>query len=70
MIGSLAVATQGAANFIRPDAGWALFIITLIMWFAPKIATVLDVISRPALRNSFGGVARFIATRSPRPFSS
>lgn len=60
VIGSLAVATQGAMNFIRPDAGMALFIITLIMWFAPKIATVLDVISRPALRRSFGGAGRFV----------
>jgi membrane glycosyltransferase len=61
LLGSLAVATQGAANFIRPDAGLALFVITLIMWFAPKIATVIDVVSRPALRRSFGGAARFIA---------
>jgi membrane glycosyltransferase len=62
LLGSLAVATQGAANFIRPDAGIALFVITLIMWFAPKIATVIDVVSRPALRRSFGGAARFIAS--------
>src|SRR5438477_5137189 len=40
----------------------ALFVITLIMWFAPKIATVLDVVSRPALRNAFGGAARFIVS--------
>jgi len=33
----------------------ALFVITLTMWFAPKIATVLDVVSRPVLRRSFGG---------------
>ncbi|MEA2906431.1 MAG: rane glycosyltransferase, partial [Alphaproteobacteria bacterium] len=62
VLGSLAVTTQGAANFIRPDAGMALFVITLVMWFAPKIATVLDVLSRPALRRSFGGAARFIAS--------
>jgi membrane glycosyltransferase len=62
VLGSLGVAFQGPANFIRPDAGMALFVITLIMWFAPKIATVLDVISRPALRNSFGGAGRFIAS--------
>jgi membrane glycosyltransferase len=62
VLGSLAVASQGAANFIRPDAGMALFVITLIMWFAPKIATVLDVVSRPALRRSFGGAGRFIAS--------
>ena len=62
VLGSLAVAIQGAANFIRPDAGMALFVITLIMWFAPKIATVLDVVSRPKLRRSFGGAGRFIAS--------
>jgi len=62
VLGSLSVAIQGAANFIRPDAGMALFIITLIMWFAPKIATVLDVVSRPKLRRAFGGAGRFIAS--------
>jgi membrane glycosyltransferase len=62
VLGSLAVAAQGAANFIRPDAGMALFVITLTMWFAPKIATVLDVVSRPELRRSFGGAGRFIAS--------
>src|SRR5439155_8760153 len=62
VLGTLAVATQGPANFIRPDAGMALFAITLVMWFAPKIATVIDVISRPALRNAFGGSGRFIVS--------
>ena len=62
VLGLLAVALEGAANFIRPDAGMALFAITLIMWFAPKIATVIDVVSRPALRQSFGGAGRFIAS--------
>jgi membrane glycosyltransferase len=62
VLGTLAVAIEGPANFIRSDAGMALFIITLIMWFAPKIATVIDVVSRPALRNTFGGASRFIAS--------
>ena len=62
VLGTLAVAIQGPANFIRPDAGMALFVITLIMWFAPKIATVIDVVSRPQLRNAFGGAGRFIAS--------
>jgi len=62
VLGTLAVAIAGPENFIRPDAGATLFVITLIMWFAPKIATVLDVVSRPALRRSFGGAARFIAS--------
>src|ERR1044072_8134685 len=60
VLGTLAVAFQGPANFIRPDAGMALVAIRLIMWFAPKIATVLDVISRPALRNAFGGAGRVV----------
>jgi membrane glycosyltransferase len=62
VLGTLAVAIEGPANFMRADAGMALFVITLIMWFAPKIATVLDVVSRPALRRSFGGATRFIAS--------
>jgi membrane glycosyltransferase len=63
LFGTLALAAAGSpAAFIRPDAGMALFVITLIMWFAPKIATVLDVVSRPQLRNAFGGAARFIAS--------
>ena len=66
VLGTLAVAFQGPANFIRPDAGMALFVIILIMWFAPKIATVLDVISRPALRNAFGGAGRFVLSTITR----
>src|SRR2546421_3628650 len=62
VLGTLAVAIQGPASFVRPDAGMALFVITLIMWFAPKIATVLDVLSRPRLRDTFGGAGRFIAS--------
>jgi membrane glycosyltransferase len=62
VLGTIAVATEGAANFIRPDAGMALFIVTLIMWFAPKIATVIDVLSRPALRKAFGGGLRFVTS--------
>jgi membrane glycosyltransferase len=63
VLGTLALAAAGTASeFIRPDAGMALFIIILIMWFAPKIATVLDVVSRPALRRAFGGTLRFVAS--------
>ncbi len=63
VIGTLALAAAGTpAVFIRADAGTTLFVIILIMWFAPKIATVIDVLSRPALRRAFGGPARFIAS--------
>ena len=36
--------------------------IILVMWFAPKIATVLDVLTRAELRRAFGGTARFLAS--------
>jgi membrane glycosyltransferase len=62
VVGTLAVAlAESPAQFIRPDAGMALFIVVLVMWFAPKIATVLDVLTRPKLRRAFGGGVRFVA---------
>jgi membrane glycosyltransferase len=48
-------------SFMRADAGIALFIWTLLMWFAPKIATATDILLRPDLRREFGGTARFVA---------
>jgi membrane glycosyltransferase len=62
VITTIAVALKGPAQFIRPDAGYALFAIVLVMWFAPKIATVIDVLSRPAARQAFGGTARFLGS--------
>jgi membrane glycosyltransferase len=62
VIGTAAVAWTGSpAEFIRADAGFVLFMIVLVMWFAPKIATVIDVLTRPELRRDFGGGTRFIA---------
>ncbi len=61
--GTLALATAPSpADFIRPDAGHALLAIILVMWFAPKIATVIDVLTRPALRSAFGGTLRFLVS--------
>jgi membrane glycosyltransferase len=62
LITTAAVAFKGPAHFIQPGAGKALFAIVLVMWFAPKLATVLDVLSRPALRRAFGGTARFLGS--------
>jgi membrane glycosyltransferase len=45
--------------FIRADAGMALLVTVLIMWFAPNIATAIDVLARPQLRRAFGGGTRF-----------
>jgi membrane glycosyltransferase len=63
VVGTLALAVSPtAADFIRPDAGHALLAVILVMWFAPKIATVLDVLTRPQLRRAFGGAARFLTS--------
>jgi membrane glycosyltransferase len=62
VIGTAAVAIKGAGAFIRPDAGAVLFAVVLAMWFAPKIATVLDVLSRAQARRAFGGTFRFLAS--------
>jgi membrane glycosyltransferase len=45
----------------RADTGLALFAIVLTMWFAPKIATVIDVLRQAQMRRAFGGPARFLA---------
>jgi membrane glycosyltransferase len=50
------------ATLIRPDAGIAVFVLVLVMWFAPKIASVIDIMSRPQARAAFGGTTRFIAS--------
>ncbi|BAT60500.1 glucans biosynthesis glucosyltransferase H [Variibacter gotjawalensis] len=63
VFGTLGVALSPTpAAFIRPDAGGWLFAIILTMWFAPKIATVIDVLSRAEARRAFGGGVRFVAS--------
>src|SRR6266550_2291753 len=60
VLGTAAVALAGSPGaFIRPDAGMTLFVTVLIMWFAPNIATAIDVLARPQLRRAFGGGIRF-----------
>ena len=61
--GTLAAAfAPSSGDFIRADAGTALFAATMIMWLSPKLATFLDVLARPKERWSFGGTARFLAS--------
>jgi membrane glycosyltransferase len=61
VLGTLCVAFTGApADFIRPDLGMAAFVLVLAMWFAPKTATVIDILLRPAARRAFGGTWRFL----------
>jgi membrane glycosyltransferase len=62
VFGTLAVALAPApADFIRPDYGMALFAVVLVMWFAPKTATAIDILLRPDVRRAFGGSGRFLA---------
>jgi membrane glycosyltransferase len=61
VLGTLAVAfSDSPASFIRADAGLVLFACVLMMWFSPKIASAIDVLLRPNLRQAFGGAPLFI----------
>jgi membrane glycosyltransferase len=50
------------ADFMRGDAGSALLLLVLAMWFAPNIATVIDVLTSAKQRRLFGGGIRFAAS--------
>jgi membrane glycosyltransferase len=64
-VGLLVLATAALAlcddpaNIMRPDAGSALLIWVLVMWFSPKIAGALDVLLDRKERRAFGGGGRF-----------
>jgi membrane glycosyltransferase len=61
VLGTLACAfSDTPASFIRADAGMALFVCVLVMWFAPKIASAVDILLHPKLRRGFGGAGLFI----------
>jgi membrane glycosyltransferase len=61
VLGTLSVAfAETPGEFIRPDIGMAVFVIVLVMWFAPKTATVIDILLRGEARRAFGGTARFL----------
>jgi membrane glycosyltransferase len=61
VLGTLAAASSDTpASFIRADAGMVLFVCVLMMWFSPKIASAIDVLLRPELRQAFGGTRLFI----------
>jgi membrane glycosyltransferase len=63
VLGTWGVArAEHPSDFVSPGSGLAALILVLITWFAPKIATVIDVLTRPALRKAFGGSWRFLAS--------
>ena len=39
-------ARRAAVGFLSPGTGLAVLTMVLVMWFAPKIATVIDILSR------------------------
>lgn len=59
----LALSNTPAAQYvpIKAGAGTLLFAIIMLMTFAPKIATIIDVMLTPAARQSFGGTLAFAA---------
>jgi len=61
VLGTLGVAfSDTPASFIRADAGMALCVCVLVMWFSPKIASAIDILLQPELRRGFGGAGLFI----------
>jgi membrane glycosyltransferase len=57
----LALSDTPAAHYVpvKAGAGTVLFSIMMLMTFAPKIATVIDVLLTPAARRSYGGTPTF-----------
>ncbi len=60
---TLAVAaSDNATDFVRPGAGLWLYLIVVLLWFAPKGATLLDLLTRAEARRAFGGTGRLLAS--------
>ena len=59
-IGFLLMGTLRSAP-VREDVGLALFAVAMTMTFAPKLATLADILARPRLRAAFGGSAHVLA---------
>jgi membrane glycosyltransferase len=60
LLATIALATSDdPATIMWGDAGGALLVWVLVMWFSPKIAGALDVLLSPQERHAFGGAGRF-----------
>jgi membrane glycosyltransferase len=63
LLGSAAAAFAPTPTaFMRADAGIALLVLVLAMWFAPHLATMIDVLLQSRLRRAFGGGLRFVTS--------
>ncbi len=61
VLGSYGVITaERPSAFMAPGAGLAVLVLELIMWFAPKIATVIDALTRAKARYRYGGGPLFL----------
>ncbi len=61
VLGTFGVITaERPSAFMAPGAGLAVLTLVLIMWFAPKIATVIDALTRPKARYRYGGGPMFL----------
>lgn len=63
LLGTVLLALEPSVrSFIDPYYGRLLLSAVLVAWYAPKIATAIDILTRPGLRRGFGGVRRFVAS--------
>ena len=61
--GTLTTALAGdPTRILRAGPAESLFWLVLAMWFAPKIATLIDVLARPDLRHAYGGTMRLVGS--------
>jgi membrane glycosyltransferase len=54
------IAADRPSAFIAPGPGLAVLVLQLVMWFAPKIATVIDTMTREKARFRYGGGPLFL----------
>lgn len=61
LVGLLRVGLDEPGPVYLPGPGLALFGLVMLMIFAPKLATLIDTLARPATRRQFGGSLRLLA---------
>jgi membrane glycosyltransferase len=61
VLGTLSVAfSETTGAFIQRGSGLVVFVLVLVMWFAPMTASAVDILLRPPARLAFGGAALFL----------
>jgi membrane glycosyltransferase len=61
VLGTLSVAFAGTTGaLIQRGSGIAIFVLVLVMWFAPMTASAVDILLRPQASRAFGGTALFL----------